>query len=65
MTKRHAKMIQQMRDNAEEQPPQEDEDEDIGSDLVSMEFLVVDISVQHRDITALEEGSTFLLFCFN
>jgi hypothetical protein len=45
MTKRHAKMIQQMRDNAEEQPPQEDEDEDIGSDLVSMEFLVVDISV--------------------
>lgn len=33
MTKRHAKMIQKMRDNAEEQNP-EDEDDVMGSDLV-------------------------------
>lgn len=34
MTKRHARMIQMMRDNAEEIPI-DDEEDDIGSDLVS------------------------------
>lgn len=38
MTKRHAKMIQQLRENAEEQVPEEDDDEDIGSDLVIVHF---------------------------
>lgn len=33
MTKRHSKMIQRMRDNAEEQDP-EDEEDLMGSDLV-------------------------------
>lgn len=31
-------MIQQLRENAEEQVPEEDDDEDIGSDLVIVHF---------------------------
>ncbi|KAI6183490.1 Dymeclin [Aphelenchoides bicaudatus] len=51
MTKRHARMIQMMRDNAEEIPI-DDEEDDIGSDL-------------HRDITALEEGIRMVLEVVN
>ncbi|KAI6197392.1 hypothetical protein M3Y94_01218600 [Aphelenchoides besseyi] len=50
MTKRHAKMIQKLRENAEEE--EQDDEESLGSDL-------------HRDITALEEGIRMVLEVIN
>jgi hypothetical protein len=52
MTKRHAKMIQKFRENAEEEQQVEDEEDSLGSDL-------------HRDITALEEGIRMVLEVVN
>ncbi|KAI6242101.1 Dymeclin [Aphelenchoides fujianensis] len=51
MTKRHAKMIQRLRETAEDEEQPEDE-ESLGSDL-------------HRDITALEEGIRMVLEVIN